>query len=324
MGRITSAANRPTVCSGCGAIPDYLQVDTLHEPDAFPTALVAGLAVVSGDAWDGQRRRCVVCGAHFEYTYDHDSQSGVGYGYTDETNERLFAFETRADGTLTLRSVSMRVTGAMLRDQIRDRRAMHVETIDRITALEIDAWSFGDAPPEIGDLPALDLIWFKPCGLTSLPPSVSSLSRLARLWIHGNPLTDLPTGLASLPVLEPVSLANTAITRLPDTLTTGRVSFTSFEANVVPPAWRASFVADYSEILVWLSAHGAAISQWDSGAWSHEDRYHLEVTLPGTEANALRRQVPQPFAMASDTDGVIELHAAGRAGADVIVVRVRD
>jgi hypothetical protein len=284
--------------------------------------LVAGLAVVSGDAWDGQRRRCVVCGAHFEYTYDHDSQSGVGYGFTDETIERLFTFDVRADGSLTLRSVSMRVTGAMLGDQIRDLRAGQTTAITRITALEIAASDFGDAPEGIGELSSLELIWFKPCGLTALPPSVSTLSTLRYLWIHGNPIREVPAGVASLPKLEPVSLEGTAITHLPAALRSGRVEFTSFEANVVPPAWRGAFVSDYADALVWLATHGAAIEYFHSGAWAHEDRYDLEVTLPADMADALRQTALPPFVLASRDDGVMALQSPGRSGLDVIVIRL--
>ncbi|MBI4412485.1 MAG: hypothetical protein HY541_08380 [Deltaproteobacteria bacterium] len=70
-------------CSVCSPIPDSMQVETLHTPERLPEA-VDKLEIIGGYTLDGQVRKCPACGAWFIYTHDHDSQSGVGYGYTDE------------------------------------------------------------------------------------------------------------------------------------------------------------------------------------------------------------------------------------------------
>ena len=36
-----------------------------------------------------QVRKCPECGAFYSFLHDHDSESGMGYGYTDEAIKRL-------------------------------------------------------------------------------------------------------------------------------------------------------------------------------------------------------------------------------------------
>jgi hypothetical protein len=310
-------------CSVCESIPDLISVDTLHHSDDFPGA-VAGLAVVSGETWEGQLRRCPGCGAHFVYTYDHDSQSGVGYGYTDETIERLFWFEVRTDGTLTLKNASQRVTGAMLGALIRDARATGRPGLDTITALEIDAPWFGDAPSELGDLPTLDCVWFKN-GLTGLPASIGRLTRLENLWIAGNPIRELPVEIAALPKLKRVELQNTGIVAVPDTLQGSPIEFAYYRANVVPPPWRHFYTCNstYEPTLKWLADHGAAVVLFDSGAWSHEDRCSLSLQLRAELAPVFRAALAgSPFTILADGPSRIELGAEGYSGADRIVAEL--
>lgn len=190
---------------------------------------------MSGPRWD-QLRRCPACGAHFAYTWDHDSQSGVGYGYTDERLERLFWFEPRGDGALTLRNASTRVTGDMLAAFIRDVASTGRPPLDRISALVIAARNFGDAPAELGDLEMLDLVQVSKSGLTSLAPTIGRLTRLANLWIAGNPLSALPLELAGLPALARVELQHTGIVSLPAPLVESPIEFLHYEANEVPRA----------------------------------------------------------------------------------------
>ncbi len=75
-------------CSICRAIPDYAMVERLHTAERLPDE-VERLEPLYGLRWPAQLRRCPECGALYRYVYDHDSEAGVGYGYTDESIERL-------------------------------------------------------------------------------------------------------------------------------------------------------------------------------------------------------------------------------------------
>lgn len=307
-------------CELCALLPDRLAVDTLQAPDAFPAA-ARRLEPVAGERSEGQVQRCPNCGAHFLYTFDHDSESGVGYGYTEETLERLFWFETRADRSLILHNASTGVTGIMLGAFIRDLLATGRPDRSRITALEIKADNFGAAPDELGSLAGLDLVWFHPGGVTGLPESIQNLSRLRDLWIAGNPIASLPLGLARVSGLTHIDLDRTAIVQLPDALANSHITFRNTAANVVPAHWRAAFVSEYQRPLAWLAGHGAEIVHFDSGAWSHEDRYALTVRLPGALAMALRDCGElTPFEIVAGGAGQVVLECPGRAGRDRIVV----
>jgi len=72
----------------CRNIPDYKLVDKLHKKERLPEE-VKDLQVIGGYAHDCQIRKCKVCGIYYRYYYDHVSESGVGYGYTDESIKRL-------------------------------------------------------------------------------------------------------------------------------------------------------------------------------------------------------------------------------------------
>ena len=82
-------------CPLCSSIPDSLQVEPLHTPERLPDA-VDKLEIIGGYTLEGQVRKCPACGAWFIYTHDHDSQSGVGYGYTDEGVYRTTADAAKA------------------------------------------------------------------------------------------------------------------------------------------------------------------------------------------------------------------------------------
>ncbi len=75
-------------CKICRNIPDYKLVDKLHKKERLPEE-VKDLQVIGGYAHDCQIRKCTLCGTYYRYYYDHDSESGVGYGYTDESIKRL-------------------------------------------------------------------------------------------------------------------------------------------------------------------------------------------------------------------------------------------
>ncbi len=77
-----------TECKICRNIPDYKEADKLHKKERLPEE-VEDLQVIGGYAHDCQIRKCPLCGTFYRYYYDHDSESGVGYGYTDESVKRL-------------------------------------------------------------------------------------------------------------------------------------------------------------------------------------------------------------------------------------------
>ena len=75
-------------CKICRNIPDYKSADKLHKKERLPEE-VDELQVIGGYAHDCQIRKCILCGTYYRYYYDHDSESGVGYGYTDESVKRI-------------------------------------------------------------------------------------------------------------------------------------------------------------------------------------------------------------------------------------------
>lgn len=80
----------PKKCSICKHIPDHKFVETLHTNERLPTQ-VDQLAILGGYGLYGseQVRKCPECGTYYSFLHDHDSESGVGYGYTDEAITRL-------------------------------------------------------------------------------------------------------------------------------------------------------------------------------------------------------------------------------------------
>ena len=77
-------------CSTCSNIPDSKFVETLHTSERLPKE-VDDLLVIGGYGLYGceQVRKCSECGTFYSFLHDHDSESGVGYGYTDEAIVRL-------------------------------------------------------------------------------------------------------------------------------------------------------------------------------------------------------------------------------------------
>ena len=81
---------KKNACPICKGIPDYKFVEMLHTNERLPEE-VAHLLVIGGYGLYGseQVRKCPTCGTYYAFLHDHDSESGVGYGYTDESIERL-------------------------------------------------------------------------------------------------------------------------------------------------------------------------------------------------------------------------------------------
>ncbi len=79
-----------STCAICKGIPDYKFVETLHTKERLPEE-VKQLLVIGGYGLYGseQVRKCPTCGSYYAFLHDHDSESGVGYGYTDDSIERL-------------------------------------------------------------------------------------------------------------------------------------------------------------------------------------------------------------------------------------------
>ena len=77
-------------CPLCSGIPEYKFVETLHTDERLPEQ-VEQLLVLGGYGLYGseQVRKCPECGTFYSFLHDHDSESGMGYGYTDEAIKRL-------------------------------------------------------------------------------------------------------------------------------------------------------------------------------------------------------------------------------------------
>ena len=77
-------------CRVCSTIPQSMRVELLHGSDRLPEA-TSSLVVVGGEGIYGaeQLRRCPSCGAYFSWIHDHDSEAGLGVGWTDEVIARL-------------------------------------------------------------------------------------------------------------------------------------------------------------------------------------------------------------------------------------------
>ena len=77
-------------CSICKHIPDHKFVETLHTEARLPEQ-VNQLEILGGYGFYGypQVRKCPLCKTHYTYLHDHDSESGVGIGWTDEEITRI-------------------------------------------------------------------------------------------------------------------------------------------------------------------------------------------------------------------------------------------
>ncbi|MFC1671421.1 hypothetical protein ACFL20_13590, partial [Spirochaetota bacterium] len=78
-------------CEICKNIPDYKLVEILHTAERLPEE-VELLLIIGGIPLHGappQVRKCPLCSTYYTYIHDHDSEAGVGCGYTDEEITRL-------------------------------------------------------------------------------------------------------------------------------------------------------------------------------------------------------------------------------------------
>ena len=75
-------------CSICKDIPNYKTVEILHTKERLPKE-IDELHTIGGSASISQLRKCPFCGTYYLFIHDHDSESGVGYGSTDETIRRI-------------------------------------------------------------------------------------------------------------------------------------------------------------------------------------------------------------------------------------------
>ncbi|MBP7633438.1 hypothetical protein KBA41_04675 [Candidatus Ozemobacteraceae bacterium] len=77
-------------CSICKHLPEYQKVELLHGTELLP-AEVGRLRIVGGAGIYGadQIRVCQECGTYYRFIHDHDSEAGMGEGYTDEMIGRL-------------------------------------------------------------------------------------------------------------------------------------------------------------------------------------------------------------------------------------------
>lgn len=81
-----------TTCSICSHIPERKEVELLHGTDRLP-AEVELLRIIGGNGIYGaeQIRVCPECGTYYRFIHDHDSEAGLGIGYTDERITRINA-----------------------------------------------------------------------------------------------------------------------------------------------------------------------------------------------------------------------------------------
>lgn len=77
-------------CSLCGKIPDLLKVELLHSEERLPVE-VDKLRCIGGPGnySSPQIRVCPECGTYFNFIHEHDSEAGMGEGYTDEIISRI-------------------------------------------------------------------------------------------------------------------------------------------------------------------------------------------------------------------------------------------
>jgi len=92
MAGLTEPAADHENCPICRHIPDHKFVETLHTDARLPEQ-VKQLEILGGYGFHGygneQVRKCPLCKTYYTYLYDHDSESGVGIGWTDEEITRI-------------------------------------------------------------------------------------------------------------------------------------------------------------------------------------------------------------------------------------------
>ena len=72
----------------CKNIPDDKTIEALQTEDRLPKE-VNELQIIGGNISISQLRKCPQCGTYYIFIHDHDSESGVGYGHTDESIKRI-------------------------------------------------------------------------------------------------------------------------------------------------------------------------------------------------------------------------------------------
>jgi hypothetical protein len=92
MAGLTEPAADHGNCPICRHIPDHKFVETLHTDARLPEQ-VNQLEILGGYGLYGygneQVRKCPLCKTYYTYLSDHDSESGVGIGWTDEEIMRI-------------------------------------------------------------------------------------------------------------------------------------------------------------------------------------------------------------------------------------------
>jgi hypothetical protein len=82
----------------------------------------------------------------------------------------------------------------------------------RLTQLRIFKNRLRSLPPQIGDLPALQILWLQDNLLTTLPPEIEKLSNLTLLSLKGNPLKVLPVELSRLKKVRDLEMTTDNVT----------------------------------------------------------------------------------------------------------------
>jgi hypothetical protein len=90
MADFTKSTTDHRNCAICKHIPDHKFVETLHTDARLPEQ-VDQLEILGGYGFYGyaQVRKCPLCKTYYTYLWDHDSESGVGIGWTDQEIQRI-------------------------------------------------------------------------------------------------------------------------------------------------------------------------------------------------------------------------------------------
>lgn len=122
-----------------------MEVETLHTNERLPKE-VDKLEIVGGNNADyalGEVRKCPECETYYLWFHDHDSESGVGYGYTDESITRMTKKETRERLERNIKSLDTWIeqleeeandpkNHEVVRESARERIPQYKKEIDRL------------------------------------------------------------------------------------------------------------------------------------------------------------------------------------------------
>ncbi len=229
-------------CTLCAEIPDYKAVETLHTSERLPAA-VDQLTTLGGFALERELRICPQCQAYFLYHYDHDSQSGVGYGYTDESIQRISSHSAkrfalwqwltnknderlqkeikRWQDSVTPEMQKKYISGRSLIWEITTTAGgnLRVKNLSKeITEESVATLLVNLVLIEKIKLHTITHCWITDSNLEVLPREIALLSNLKNLCLKNNRLTELPWNLRQMKSLNALDITGNPIADLPSSL----------------------------------------------------------------------------------------------------------